>query len=75
LSGSFETRLSGLSCGFDRPRLWTAVDRFLTDLEHVVDGIFDRLAEQAAQRGLLDLTYCIYSTDARAIPADQDASK
>jgi hypothetical protein len=26
-------------------------------------------------RGLLDLTYCIDSTDVRAMPADQDASK
>jgi len=34
-----------------------AVDRFLTDLEHVVDEVFDRLVEQAACRGLLDLTY------------------
>jgi len=33
-----------------------AVDRFLTDLEHVVDEVFDRLVEQAACRGLLDLT-------------------
>jgi len=31
------------------------VDRFLTDLEHVVDEVFDRLVEQAACRGLLDL--------------------
>ncbi len=36
-----------LSCGFDRPRLSTAVDRFLTDLEHVVDEVFDRHVEQA----------------------------
>jgi len=27
-----------LSCGFDRPPSRDAVDRFLTDLEHVVDG-------------------------------------
>ena len=64
-----------LSCGFDRPRLSTAVDHFLTDLEHVVTKVFDYLVEQAARRGLLDLTYCIDSTDVRAIPADQDASK
>ncbi len=64
-----------LSCGFDRPRLSTAVDRFLTGLEHVVDEVFDRLVEQAATGGLLDLTYCIDSTDVRAMPADQDASK
>jgi len=46
-----------LSCGFDRPPSRDAVDRFLTDLEHVVDEVFDRLVEQAACRGLLDLTY------------------
>jgi hypothetical protein len=64
-----------LSCGFDRPPSRYAVDRFLTDLEHVVDEVFDRLVKQAAWRGLLDLTYCIDSTDVRAMPADQDASK
>jgi len=46
-----------------------------TDLEHVVDEVFGRLVEQAARRGLLDLTYCIDSTDVRAMPADQDAPK
>jgi len=35
-----------LSCGFDRPPSRDAVDRFLTDLEHVVDEVFDRLVEQ-----------------------------
>ncbi|MFC4440444.1 MULTISPECIES: transposase [Natrialbaceae] len=64
-----------LSCGFDRPPSRDAVDRFLTDLEHVVDEIFDHLVEQAAAGGLLDLTYCIDSTDVRTMPADQDASK
>ena len=34
-----------LSCGFDRPPLRDAVDRFLTDLEHVVDEIFDHFVE------------------------------
>ena len=32
-----------LSCGFDRPPSRDAVDRFLTDLEHVVDDVFARL--------------------------------
>jgi len=64
-----------LSCGFDRPSSRDAVDRFLTDLEHLVDDIFDRLVEEAARRGLLDVTYCIDSTDLRAMPAHQDASK
>lgn len=52
-----------------------AVDRFLTDLEHVVDDVFDRLVEQAAVRGLLDMAYRIDSTDVRAMPSDPDASK
>jgi len=30
-----------LSCGFDRPPSRDAVDRFLTDLEHVVDEVFN----------------------------------
>lgn len=63
-----------LGCGFDRPPSRDAVDRFLTDLEHVVDDVFDRLVEQAALRGLLDLSYRIDSTDVRAMPADPDAS-
>ena len=37
-----------LGCGFDRPPSGDAVDRFLTDLEHVVDEVFDHLVEQAA---------------------------
>jgi hypothetical protein len=37
--------------------------------------VFDRLVEQAAARGLLDLNYCIDSTGVRAMPADPDASK
>ncbi len=64
-----------LSCGFDRPPSRDAVDRFLADLEHVVDRVFDHLVEQTASRGLLDLTYSIDSTDVRAMPADPDASK
>ncbi|WP_458187807.1 transposase [Haladaptatus sp. NG-WS-4] len=64
-----------LSCGFDRPPSRDAVDRFLTDLEHVVDDVFTHLVEQAACRGLLNLTYCIDSTDVKAMPADPDASK
>ncbi len=64
-----------LGSGFDSPPSRDAVDRFLTDLEHVVDDVFTRLVEQAARCGLLDLTYCIDSTDVRAMPADQDASK
>jgi hypothetical protein len=64
-----------LNWGFDRPPSRDAVDRFLTDLEHVVDEVFDRLVEQAAVRGLLDMTYRIDSTDVHTIPSDPDASK
>ncbi len=64
-----------LSCGFKRPPSRDVVDRFLTDLEHVVEDVFNHLVEQAARRGLLDLTYSIDSTDVRAMPADPDASK
>ena len=47
-----------LSCGFDRPPSRDAVDRFLTDLEHVVGEVFDHLVEQAATRpARLDLLH------------------
>jgi hypothetical protein len=63
-----------LSSGFDRSPSRDAVDHFLTDLEHVVDEVFNRLVERAARRGLLDLIYCNNSTDVQAMPADPDAS-
>jgi len=63
------------SYDFDRPPSRDAVERFLTDLEYVVDKVLDQLVEQAAHRGLLDLIYCIDSIDVRAMPADQEASK
>ena len=34
-----------LSCGFDRPPSRDAADCFLTDLEHVVDQVFNHLVE------------------------------
>jgi len=62
--------------------LWlrsTAVERRGRSLPHRPRTrrrrVFDRLVEQAACRGLLDLTYSIDSTDVRTMPADQDASK
>ncbi len=64
-----------MSRGFDRPPSRNAVDRFLTDLGYVVDEVLDHFIEQAARRGLLDLTYCTDSADMSAIPADQDAPK
>ena len=56
-----------LGCGFDRPPSRDPIDRFLTDLEHVVNEVFNHLIEQAAAGGLLDLTYCIDSTDVRTM--------
>jgi len=35
-------------CGLDKPPSRDTVDRFLTDLEHVIDEIFDWLVKQAA---------------------------
>lgn len=64
-----------LGCGFNRPPSRDAVDRFLTDLEHIVEEVFERLVKQAVRRGLLDSTFCIDSTDIRAMPTDSDASK
>src|SRR5699024_2974995 len=43
-----------LGCGFDRPPSRDTVDRFLTDLEHVADEVFDYLVEQAA--GVISIT-------------------
>jgi len=36
-------------CGLDKPPSRDTIDRFLTDLEHVVDDVFDQLVEQAAR--------------------------
>jgi hypothetical protein len=60
-------------CGFDKPLSRDTVDRFLTDLEHVVDDVFDTLVEQAAVRSLLDSTYSIGLTHVEAIQ-DNDAA-
>jgi len=63
-----------LSCGFDRPPSRDAVDRFLTDLEHVVDGSSTASSSRPpAAACSTDLS--IDSTDVRTMPADQDASK
>ena len=61
-------------CGLDKPPSRDTVDRFLTDLEHVIDDVFDRLVEQAAARGLLDSTYSIDSTHVEAIQYNDAAS-
>jgi hypothetical protein len=75
IARELQNTLVWLSCGFDRPPSRDAIDRFLTDLEHVIEDVFDWLVEQAAVRGLLDMTFRIDSTDVRAMPADPDASK
>jgi hypothetical protein len=64
-----------LSCGFDRSPSRDSVDRFLTEFEHIVNKMFDHLVEQAAHRGLYDLTYCIDLINVKTMPADQDAPK
>jgi hypothetical protein len=61
-------------CGLDKPPSRDTIDRFLTDLEHVIDDVFDRLVEQAAARGLLDSTYSIDSTHIEAIQHNDAAS-
>jgi transposase len=61
-------------CGLDKPPSRDTIDRFLTDLEHVIDDVFDRLVERAAARGLLDSTYSIDSTHVEAIQHNDAAS-
>ena len=61
-------------CGLDKPPSRDTIDRFLTDLEHIIDNIFDHLVDQAATRGLLDSTYSIDSTHVEAIQYNDDAS-
>ncbi len=50
------------------------VDRFLTDLELVVDDVFDQLVEQSTCRSLLDSTYRIDSTHVTAIQYNDEAT-
>ncbi|MCL9815316.1 transposase [Natranaeroarchaeum aerophilus] len=69
-----QNTLTWLSCGFEKPPSRDTVDRFLTDLELVVDDVFDCLVEQAACRGLLDSTYRIDSTHVTAIQYNDDAT-
>jgi hypothetical protein len=61
-------------CGLDKPPSRDTIDHFLTDLEHVIDYIFDRLVEQAASGGLLDSTYSIDSTHIESIQHTDAAS-
>jgi len=61
-------------CGLNKPPSRDTIDRFLTDLEHVVDDVFDRLVEQAAVCGLLDSMYSIDSTHIEAIQYNDAAS-
>ncbi|WP_458190929.1 transposase [Haladaptatus sp. NG-WS-4] len=51
-------------CGLDKPPSRDTVDRFLTDLEHVVADVFDRL----------DSTYSIDSTHVKAVQYNDAAS-
>jgi len=61
-------------CGLNKPPSRDTIDRFLTDLEHVIDDVFNQLVEQAAVRGLLDVTYSIDSTHVEAIQYNDAAS-
>ena len=61
-------------CGLDKPPSRDTIDRFLTDLEHIIDDVFEQLVEQAAIRGLLDATYAIDSTHVTAIQYNDAAS-
>ncbi len=61
-------------CGLDKPPSRDTIDRFLTDLEHIIDDVFHRLVDQAAARGLVDSTYSIDSTYIEAIQYNDAAS-
>jgi len=61
-------------CRLDRPLSRNTIDRFLTDLEHVIDDVFEQLVEQAAICGLLDATHAIDSTHITAIQYNDAAS-
>jgi len=73
LHENFRTALAGY-CGLDKPPSIDRIDRFLTDLEHIVDDVFGRLVKQAAVRGLLDSTDSIDSTHVEAIQYNDAAS-
>lgn len=40
--------------------------------QHIADEVFGTILKEAASHRLLDLTYCIDSTDLKAMPAEQD---
>jgi hypothetical protein len=61
-------------CGLDRPPSRGTIDRFLTDLEYVINDVFDRVIEQTAIRALLNSTYSIDSTHVEAIQYNDAAS-
>lgn len=60
-------------CELNKPPSRDTIDRFLADLEHVLDDIFDRPVEQAVARGLLDSTYAIDLTHVETIQYNEDA--
>jgi len=73
LHENFRTALAGY-CGLDKPPSIDRIDRFLTDLEHIVGDVFGRLVKRAAVRGLLDSTDSIDSTHVEAIQYNDAAS-
>jgi hypothetical protein len=62
------------NCRLTKPPSRDTIDRFLTDLEHVIDDLFAQLVEQAAARGLLYSMYSIDSTHVEAIQYNDAAS-
>jgi transposase len=67
ITREFQHGLVWYYCGLDKPLCRNTIDRFLTDLKHVIDDVFERLVEQAAGGGLLDSTFSIGSTHIEAI--------
>ncbi len=43
--------------------MWSITFFYSFNYEYIVDGVSDHLIEQTASRSLLNLTYCIDSTD------------
>ncbi len=74
LRESFQHGLVWYYCRLDKPPSRDTVDRFLTDPEHVIDDVFDRLVKQAADGGLFDSTYSVGSAHVEAIQHNNAAS-
>lgn len=49
VTGELQNGLVWYYCGLDKPPSRDRIGRFLTDLEHIVDAVFDRLVGQATE--------------------------